>query len=68
MVLLKRGDSAELKRLALEMLPIFESRDVRGEAFAAFLLFRQAAEAEQVVTLGLLQELADALEKARRKN
>jgi tetratricopeptide (TPR) repeat protein len=65
-VLLKRGDSAELKRLALEMLPIFESRDVRDEAFAAFLLFRQAAEAEQV-TLGLLQEMADALEKARRR-
>jgi tetratricopeptide (TPR) repeat protein len=65
-VLVKRGDSAELKRLALEMLPIFESRDVRDEAFAAFLLFRQAAEAEQV-TLGLLQEMADALEKARRR-
>ena len=65
-VFLKRGDSAELRRLALEMLPIFESRDIRDEAFAAFLLFRQAAEAEQV-TLGLLQEMADALERARRR-
>jgi tetratricopeptide (TPR) repeat protein len=66
MVLLDRGDAAELKRLALEMVPIFESRDVREEALAAFLLFRQAAEAEQV-TAGLLQEMASSLERARRR-
>jgi len=33
------------------MVPVFESRDVHQEALAALLLFRQAADAEEV-TLG----------------
>jgi hypothetical protein len=35
MVHARRGDTGEVQRLAAEMLPIFESRDVRSEAFAA---------------------------------
>jgi tetratricopeptide (TPR) repeat protein len=34
--------TAELKRLATEMAPIFESRDVHREAMAALLMFRNA--------------------------
>jgi tetratricopeptide (TPR) repeat protein len=65
MILLERGDSGELKRLAAEMIPVFESRDDHQKALAAFLLFQKAAEAEQV-TLGLLQEMATSLEQTRR--
>jgi tetratricopeptide (TPR) repeat protein len=65
MILLERGDSGELKRLAAEMIPLFESRDDHQKALAAFVLFQKAAEAEQV-TLGLLQEMVTSLDQARR--
>lgn len=65
MILLERGDTGELKRLAAEMIPVFESRDDHQKALAAFLLFQKAAEAEQV-TLGLLQEMVMSLEQTRR--
>jgi len=44
----RRGDGAELKRLAAEMVPIFASRDVHPEALAALALFQKAPAAEQV--------------------
>ncbi|HKV09584.1 MAG TPA: tetratricopeptide repeat protein [Thermoanaerobaculia bacterium] len=65
MIYAKRGETGEMKRLATEMLPIFESRDLHQEALAALLLFRQAAEAEEV-TLRLIERMADYLQKARR--
>ena len=62
-VLLKRGQAAELKRLAAEMVPVFESRDVHEEAIAALLLFQRAAEAEEV-TMGLLERISAYLQRA----
>src|SRR4029077_5665614 len=53
-VFVHQGRTGELKRLAAEMVPVFESRDVHQEALAALLLFRQAADAEEV-TLGLVE-------------
>jgi hypothetical protein len=44
----RRGDGAEFKRLAAEMVPIFALRDVHPEALAALALFQKAAAAEQV--------------------
>ncbi len=41
-----QGRTAELRRLAEEMMPIFTSRQIHREALAALALFRQAAEAE----------------------
>jgi tetratricopeptide (TPR) repeat protein len=64
-VYLQQGRTDELKRLAAEMVPVFESRDVHQEALAALLLFRQAADAEEV-TLGLLERISDYLQRARR--
>jgi tetratricopeptide (TPR) repeat protein len=64
-VYLQQGRTGELKRLAAEMVPIFESRDVHQEALAALLLFRQAADAEEV-TLGLLERIAGYLQRARQ--
>ncbi|HTQ80816.1 MAG TPA: tetratricopeptide repeat protein, partial [Thermoanaerobaculia bacterium] len=60
----QQGRSAEVKRLAAEIVPIFESREVHKEALAALLLFREAAEAERV-TLGLLDQIAAYLQRAQ---
>jgi tetratricopeptide (TPR) repeat protein len=65
MVFLEQGRTAELKQLAAEMIPLFESRDDHQKALAAFLLFQKAAEAEQV-TLGLIREVASSVEQVRR--
>ncbi|HEV7506997.1 MAG TPA: tetratricopeptide repeat protein [Thermoanaerobaculia bacterium] len=61
----KKGDNVEMKRLAAEMVPIFESRDLHPEALTALTIFRQAAEAEEV-TLGLVERMAVYLQRARR--
>jgi tetratricopeptide (TPR) repeat protein len=60
----RQGRTEEVKRLASEMVPIFESRDVHREALAALLLFKEAAEAERV-TLSLLDQIVAYLERAR---
>ena len=60
----RQGRGAEMRRLATEILPIFQSRDVQREVLAALIVFRQAAEMERV-TLDLVQELGDYLKKCR---
>jgi tetratricopeptide (TPR) repeat protein len=60
----RQGRTEEVKRLATEMVPIFESRDVHEEALAALVLFKDAAEAERV-TLGLLDQIVSYLKRAR---
>jgi tetratricopeptide (TPR) repeat protein len=65
MVYALRGDHGAVKRLAAEMVPIFESRDVHQEAIAALLIFKQAAEAERV-SLDLLGRIAAWLQRSRR--
>jgi tetratricopeptide (TPR) repeat protein len=42
-----QGRTAELKRLAREMVPVFESRNIHREALAALTFLKQAVEAEQ---------------------
>jgi tetratricopeptide (TPR) repeat protein len=63
-LLARLGRTAEVKRLAAEMLPVFQSREVHREALAAFLVFQQAAEREQL-TLGLVEEVSSYLKKSR---
>jgi tetratricopeptide (TPR) repeat protein len=60
----KQGRSAELKRIAEEMVPIFSSRQIQREALAAFNLWHQAVQAE---TAGaeLAARVATALRRAR---
>jgi tetratricopeptide (TPR) repeat protein len=53
-VYLRQGRTSDVKWLAAEMVPVFESRDVHQETLAALLLFRRAAYAEEV-TLSLLE-------------
>lgn len=61
---IRQGKTAEAKRLAAEMLPIFQSRDIHREALAALIVFQRAAEMEQL-TLGLVEEVSNFLEQAR---
>ena len=56
----------DLKRLALEIVPVFESRDVHREAMAALLMFQHACE-EETLTAGLARHLASILRQERRR-
>ncbi len=55
----------ELRRLALELMPVFESREVHREAVAALLMFQHACD-EEGVTVQLIQHLAAFLRRERR--
>lgn len=60
----RQGKTAETKRLAAQMLPIFRSCEVHREALAALIVFQGAAEREQL-TLSLVDEIATFLRRAR---
>jgi tetratricopeptide (TPR) repeat protein len=64
MLFAEQGRTGELKRLAEEIVPVFEAQDVHREAAAALLLFQDAVRTEQV-TLRYLIELSRYLERAR---
>lgn len=59
---LETGRPGLVKRLAEEMLPIFESRDVHHEALTALVLFQQAVAAE-TVTASIVRDLAGHLRR-----
>jgi tetratricopeptide (TPR) repeat protein len=59
-----QGRSAEMRRLAEEMIPIFKSRDIHREAIAALFVFQKAAEMERV-TLGLIRDVTSYLKESR---
>lgn len=60
----REGRTSEVKALAGEMFPVFQSRDVPREALAALAFFHQAAERE-TVTADLAERLTAFLRKAR---
>jgi tetratricopeptide (TPR) repeat protein len=59
----EQGRTAELKRLAEEMLPIFTSQRIHREALAALGFFRASAESEQANT-ALIAAVAAFLKRA----
>jgi tetratricopeptide (TPR) repeat protein len=61
----RRGDCAAVKRIALDIVPVFQSCQVQPEALAALALFRDAAEAERITT-GLLDHLSELFRQAQR--
>ena len=61
---LKNGQTAQTKRLAEQIKPLFEAQDMHREAIAALLLFCEAAEQESL-TISFVRELAKFLEAAR---
>jgi len=56
--------TGEMRRLAEEMLPIFQSRDVHREAVAALIVFQQAVRMEKLSS-DLLDEIRSFLRSAR---
>ncbi len=57
---------ADLKRLAVDILPLLEDREIRREALASLLLFQRACEEERL-TLNLAKHLAAHLARERRQ-
>ena len=63
----QEGCVEELKRLAAELMSVFESRDVHREALVALLMFQKACEEERL-TVDLVREIALYLRRERRGN
>lgn len=57
---LDQGRTKDVKRLAEEMLAIFQSQEIQREALATVVLFQKAAR-RQEVTLALVRDLAESL-------
>lgn len=60
----QQGRTADLKRLAEEMVPIFSSLHIHREALAALAFLKQAVEAERA-TLDLVARVASYLRRAQ---
>lgn len=60
----EQGRTAELKRLAEEMVPIFASLQIQRETLAAFTLWQQAVQAE-TAGVELTARIASSLKRAR---
>lgn len=54
--------TADLRRLAVEIMPIFEARDVHREALATLVIFQKACEQERL-TIQLALQLAATLRR-----
>lgn len=63
-VYVAQGRTAEIRKIALELVPIFKALEIQPETTAALMLFRQAAEAE-TATLALIQHIAGFLKRAQ---
>ncbi|HEX4962842.1 MAG TPA: hypothetical protein VF173_18545 [Thermoanaerobaculia bacterium] len=61
---LQQGRTANVKRLAEEILPIFQSQDVHREALAALRLFQEAAR-QELLTVQTVREYVRYLREAR---
>ncbi len=61
---LRQGRTPEVRRLAEEMIPIFQAQDVHREALAALALFQEAALGEEV-TAEQVRRLVKYLQEAR---
>ena len=64
MLYAEQGRTADLKRLAEEMVPIFSSLHIHREALAALAFLKQAAEAERA-TVDLVSGVAAYLRRAQ---
>lgn len=62
----RQGRHGEVQRLAEEMVPIFQSRELHREAIAALIVFQKAVELESY-TLGFIHEVAEQLQRIRRE-
>jgi tetratricopeptide (TPR) repeat protein len=66
-LLAQEGCTEDLKRLASELMPIFQSRDVDREAIVTLLMFQRACEEERL-TVDLVRQVSAHLRRERRGN
>jgi transcriptional regulator with XRE-family HTH domain len=64
LVCLKQDDTAQVRTIAAQMMPIFESQQVRREALAALRVFCEAAKRE-AATVELAKEVVRYLRRAQ---
>ena len=62
----RQGQTVKLKRLAAEMVPIFERQGLDRQVMAALILLQHAAEKE-IATLGLVQEIASYVKRTQEQ-
>lgn len=60
----RQGRAAEMRELAQEMIPIFQSRDLGREVMAAWIVFENAARMESA-SVSLIDELTSLLKASR---
>lgn len=60
----EQGRTRDVRRLAEQMLPLFEARDVQREALVALSVLQRAAVRERV-TVGLVREVGEYLRRCR---
>jgi tetratricopeptide (TPR) repeat protein len=58
--------TGEIRELAAQMFPIFQSRDLHQEAIAALLLFQRAVEMD-TLTLRMVEEVADVVRRSQER-
>jgi tetratricopeptide (TPR) repeat protein len=63
----QEGCTEDLKRLASELMPIFQSRDVHREAILTLMMFQRACEEERL-TVELVRQFSAYLRRERRGN
>lgn len=63
----QEGETESLKRLAVELMPVFEARDVHREAIVSLLLFQRACEEERL-TAEMARQLASELRRQRGRS
>jgi hypothetical protein len=63
----QEGCTEDLKRLAAELMPIFQSRDVNREAIVTLLMFQRACEEERL-TVDLARQFSAYLRRERQGN
>lgn len=63
---MRQGRTGEIRELAAQMYPIFQSRDLHQEAIAALLLFQRAVEMD-TLTLRMVEEVADVVRRSQEK-
>jgi tetratricopeptide (TPR) repeat protein len=67
LILARQHRVAEIKELAKQLIPVFESQDVRREVLISLALFQQACEEERL-TVDIVQQLSQLLEaESQRK-
>ena len=64
-LLAQQGRTQELKELAMEIMPVFESREIHREAMACLIMFQHACDEERL-TVELARELAAILRREQR--